>query len=319
MTTRTEYQVLRTSDAEAPTTAFAKGVFSINDDTQRIHVYDGAAGTLGGIPSAKLADLNDLSLLNYPAGSLIANTAGIAGAPAYVTIASLGSGPSAAEPLIDPLASVAYADSYSGSTAFVTMSSGGAGSLIGANDNRGGRTSWSTGGTANGRTSRGTSMSGGSIFVFSAASGVHTYKMLGWSTPVLSDATDTFAQRFGFGDSITGDFTDGAYFEFEANANANILYKTAAAGVRTTVTTTFAPAAGTDYDFKVVVTQNSSADFYYRISSSQGAWTLLGTTTTNIPSGTTRATSCGLSIIKSAGTTSRSMEIQNQVAFQVTN
>jgi uncharacterized protein YjbI with pentapeptide repeats len=225
------------------------------------------------------------------------------------------------EPLVDPLAAFVVVDNYKSTSAFSDTNSGtAAATAIGAGTiTRGGKVVATTGTTATGRTTRNMAMSGGTAIVFSPTSGVYVYKMLAWACPVLSDGTEQHNVRIGFNDSITGDGADGAWFEFDAFANANVLCKTSQNSTRTINTSTFAPVAGEEYDFKITVTADTSVVFQYRLSNTaaSGNWTTLFTHTTNIPTGTARAMSCGHSLIKVAGVTARTNEYQSQVIYQI--
>lgn len=223
------------------------------------------------------------------------------------------------EPLVDMRAELQLVDAYAGNAAFTIVQSGTGATtaIVAGTATRGARLQSTTGTTATGRASRSVSMSGGTATVFGASSGLWCYKMLALSWPVLSDATETYVTRIGFNDSVTGAATDGAYFELDSNASGFLQCVTASNATRTATATALTVAAATDYDFKVIAASDTSVEFYYRLSSSSGAWTLAATHTTNIPSGVTRACSAGVALIKSAGTTARVIEWQTQVVYQV--
>lgn len=115
--------------------------------------------------------------------------------------------------------------------------------------------------------------------------------------PVLSVVGDRFAFRFGFGDSNTGDFANGVYFEYDESASANWRLKTANASTRTTNDSGTVVAAGTWYRLYLAISA-SGTSVAYKIGD-----TSVGTITTNIP---TLDISPIAHIIKSAGTTARS-------------
>jgi hypothetical protein len=229
--------------------------------------------------------------------------------------------PAVLEPIADPAAVFSVVDAYQSSPAFFSQPSGtgAAITLVAGTATRGARTQASTGTTTAGRAARSMSASGGAAIALGAASGIWVYKLLGWSYPIISNATETFGVRFGFQDAITGQSTDGIWFDLEANANADLRPATAQASARTFTSSGVVLAVDTDYDFKIVVTNNTAADFYYRLSSTaaSGNWTFLIRHTTNIPTGTLRTFSAGIALAKSAGVTSRTTEWQTQVIYQL--
>lgn len=229
-----------------------------------------------------------------------------------------GATPAFVEPLIPSTAQFFLKDCFQENPAFGSGTSG-TGAAVGtavADATLPGLMSLGTGTTTTGRASR-TFQVGANVWTFSTTSRTSTWKLMGWSMPTLSGATDTAAWRGGFIDLATGSAVDGAYLEFDANSNVNMLFVTSANSTRTSTASTFVPVAGTFYDFKIVVTTNTTVSFYARAAGAAGAaWTLLGTTTTNIPTGTTRGTGAGISLIKSAGTTNLTATYQTQVAYQ---
>ncbi len=140
------------------------------------------------------------------------------------------------------------------------------------------------------------SSSGYGEFLFGA--GVYTIESEIYIT-TLSDGTDTYGLRFGFGDDATADFTDGAYFEYLSTTSANWYMCTANNSTRTKTDTSTAVVAGAWLKLKIVVNAaGTSAEYFINGVSA-------GTVTTNIPTTTGRETSAMYSIIKSAGTTNR--------------
>jgi len=120
----------------------------------------------------------------------------------------------------------------------------------------------------------------------------------------LSTVTETYTLRFGFGDNISGDMVDGAYFEYTNTGSTPNWYRcTASNSTRTKTDTGVAAAAGTWTRLKVVVNANgTSVEFFINGVS-------VNVNTTNIPTGEGRGTEAILSVIKSAGTTSRTIDI----------
>jgi len=116
----------------------------------------------------------------------------------------------------------------------------------------------------------------------------------------LSDVTETYTLRFGFGDSGTGTPVDGAYFYYtDAGANPNWYRNTVSNSVLTSTDTTVAAVAGAWIRLKVVVNLNATSVEYFINGTS------VGSNVANIPSGAGRNTAAIYSLIKSAGTTSR--------------
>jgi hypothetical protein len=124
----------------------------------------------------------------------------------------------------------------------------------------------------------------------------------------LSDGTETFTVRCGgVGDANSADSTDGIYFRYTHTENGgDWTCVTRANSVETATDSTIAVVAGTNYWLECVVNAaGTQVEFYIN-------GVLRATHNTNVPTGTTR--SFGLlpaSIVKSAGTTARSVEIDD--------
>jgi hypothetical protein len=120
----------------------------------------------------------------------------------------------------------------------------------------------------------------------------------------LSSGTETYAIRFGFGDSGTGAPTDGAFFYYsDAGANPNWYRRTVSNTVLTSTDTGVAAVAGAWIRLKIVVNADAtSVEFFINDVS-------VGSNVANIPSGVGRNTGAVYSIIKSAGTTDRAVYI----------
>jgi hypothetical protein len=121
----------------------------------------------------------------------------------------------------------------------------------------------------------------------------------------LSTVTETYVLRFGFGDVPDGsDFVDGAYFEYSDVGSTPNWYKcTASNSTRTKTNTTIAAIAGAWKKLKIVVNADGTSVEYFINGTSAGV------VTTNIPTGAGRGTAAAFSILKSAGTTSRTVDI----------
>jgi len=120
----------------------------------------------------------------------------------------------------------------------------------------------------------------------------------------LSTLAETYTLRFGWGDSASGDFTDGAYFEYsDAGATPNWYKCTASNSVPTKTDTGVAAVAGAWTRLKVVVNADGTSVEYFINGIS------VGTVVTNIPLGAGRGTTAILSIIKSNGITPRTCDV----------
>lgn len=122
--------------------------------------------------------------------------------------------------------------------------------------------------------------------------------------PNLPDATENFTINAGFTDRPSGlsAVTDGLVFIVDTN-NAGWSVTSRSNGLGTRVNSVVGISANVWYDLEIRSNADaSSADFYVNGQ-------LLSTVTTNIPSGVGRATAIGLTIIKSAGSVSRFLDI----------
>lgn len=181
-----------------------------------------------------------------------------------------------------------------------TLGANGAGAVVSngtANGvaNRPGIISLATGTTATGRTAIHLGLD--SIILSGGMNAVFAF-----SLPVLSTALEEYVFRIGFGDNISGDFTDGAYFEYARTVSANWQYCTASNGVRTKTASSAVVNTGWNY-FKIQVNPNaSSVEFFLNGVN-------IGTLSTNIPTASGRTVGPHIHIIKSVGTTSRQADI----------
>lgn len=121
--------------------------------------------------------------------------------------------------------------------------------------------------------------------------------------PTLSDGTNRFTVRIGFGDNITTDPTDGAFFRYVDSVNSgNWVCVTRSNGVETTSNTSIAPTTTGWQKLRIEVNAAASSVEFFIDGTS------VATITTNIPSGAGRETAINLGIVKSLGTTSREFE-----------
>jgi hypothetical protein len=118
----------------------------------------------------------------------------------------------------------------------------------------------------------------------------------------LSDGTDTYTFRAGFGDSTAGAAqTDGAYFEYTHGTNSgNYQIVTASNASRTTANTN--TPASTNWDLLTVECNAAGTSVAFYVNGSQVANSPIAAT---IPTGAGRGFGVVVSITKSAGTTNR--------------
>lgn len=123
----------------------------------------------------------------------------------------------------------------------------------------------------------------------------------------LSNGTDTFQVLAGFLDVDNGESVDGAYFSYSSGLNSGKFeLVTSSNSTRTRTDSTITAVAATWYVLKVQVLSISAtltAQFF--INDVQVG----GNITTNIPNTSSRLTGYGNSIVKSAGTTSRTLVV----------
>jgi hypothetical protein len=127
--------------------------------------------------------------------------------------------------------------------------------------------------------------------------------------PALSAAAQEFKLWIGFLNSVTNAETiDGAYFEYDRTVSNNWRVKTALNSTRTTVTTGTVVSASTTTFTTLEIKGNANGtqvDFYIDNN-------LVGSSTTNIPTLSTDYFFIGASIIKTAGTTARTLLIDKE-------
>lgn len=121
----------------------------------------------------------------------------------------------------------------------------------------------------------------------------------------LSDGTETYHFMFGFSDANNNDAStvDGAWFSYTHSASSGqFVCNTRNNSVSTTTASGTTVSADTDYELEISVFGGSAYFYINKV--------LVATIATNVPAGTTRATSIATAIRKSAGTTSRNMYIE---------
>lgn len=123
----------------------------------------------------------------------------------------------------------------------------------------------------------------------------------------LSDAGQTYTARVGYINSDTGDPTDGIYFRYTHGTNSgNWQAVCRASGVESVINSSSPPLTGlgtVNQTLSFIGRSSSSVEFYINNTS-------IGTISTNVPAFSLLiANGSGGSIIKSVGTTSRSMDL----------
>jgi hypothetical protein len=121
--------------------------------------------------------------------------------------------------------------------------------------------------------------------------------------PTLSNGTQRFNLRLGFGDNIaSGDNVDGVYFEYDDSLSANWRICSSANSVRTKTNTSVAVALGWTTLGFILNAAGNSIDFYINGVS-------VGNITTNIPTSAGRNCEPILKIEKTIGATSSSFSV----------
>lgn len=135
--------------------------------------------------------------------------------------------------------------------------------------------------------------------------GGRIFGMIGLKTEAnLSGATDRYTIRSGLIDNIPNESVDGVFFRYVDNVNAGKWHCVCRSNnTETAADSGVAVAASTRYLLEIdIASDGSSATF--SINGSQVA-----TINTNIPTGAGRTTGFGTGIMKNAGTTARSLEL----------
>lgn len=121
----------------------------------------------------------------------------------------------------------------------------------------------------------------------------------------LSDGTNTYTIRAGLGDSaVAGQPTDGVFVRYTHGTNSGKFEcVTRANGTETATDSGVTVAADTWYTVDIVVNEDGT-EALFKINGTEVA-----TNTTNIPTAVGRETGVQASILKSAGTTARVMNV----------
>lgn len=161
-----------------------------------------------------------------------------------------------------------------------------------------GTLSASTGSTTTGRSS--------SCYIESAAIqfGTYAWRSVGcFKIPTLSDGTETFSVMIGFNDSYTSTtYTDCACFRYQHSANSGkleCLTRSNSTGSPTDSGVTVVADTWISYEIRVNAA-GTSVQFYLNGS-------LVQTHSSDIPTGSSRVLGHGHNIVKSAGSTARTL------------
>lgn len=167
----------------------------------------------------------------------------------------------------------------------------------------------STDGTTNGAATLGTSTN---TFAFSG--GTYTCEFAIASPLAVSDGTDTYTLRVGFLDVTNATPVDGIYFRYTDSVNAGKWEcVTCANSVETATDSGIALSTNAYIKFKIIVNAAATSVQFYIND------TLVQTNSTNIPTGTSRVSGFMFMIVKSAGTTARTLgTVYHNLIFQPT-
>lgn len=162
-----------------------------------------------------------------------------------------------------------------------------------------------TGTTATGRSAY--SVHQNNMVALVGPSGVIEYgHVITFRIPILSAVAEEFSFRGHFWDTFTGDAVDGVYIEYDrlTYGDDKLRLKTSANSVRSTVDSGVAMVAN-QWESWWVSFNAGPATFYRRVA---GAWSQITQIGTNVP-GIARAFSFGAMLLKSAGVTSRVVDV----------
>jgi hypothetical protein len=129
--------------------------------------------------------------------------------------------------------------------------------------------------------------------------------------PTLSDATNRFIVRCGFSDNFSSVGTDAALIDYVDNVNGgrwNLW--TASNGSTSSADSGVTVSANTWYRLEAEVNRTGTLVTYF-INGSR-----VGSISTNIPTGTSQGTGFMIYILKSAGTTSRNLNVDSALVAQ---
>lgn len=278
--------VLAAADVGAAATSHTHAQSDITDLTTDLAAK--ATKTPQFVTLAASGDLDNERVLTAGTGIEITD----AGAGSTVTVAWQHNPLSLARFWMEGSSAGDFASVNAGTSAAVTFNT------TDSNASHPGTCSSSTGSTATGRSCHcyieGSSISFGSAAWRSAG----TLKI-----PVLSDGTQTFTVTFGFQDTFTsGNSVDGAYFRYTHSVNSGKFECVTRSNSSETATDSGVTAAGNTWlSYRIEVAADGTSVAFYIDG------TLVQTHTTNIPIASTRAVGYGHNIVKSLGTTARTL------------
>lgn len=133
-----------------------------------------------------------------------------------------------------------------------------------------------------------------------------------WSVklPTLSDGSNTYTVYMGFEDSSASAPVDGAHFEYTHSVNSGAWQVKTTSNSTATTTSTASTVDASWHRYAVEINAAASSVTFYIDGTS------VATHTTNIPTGTGRETSFGFLIVKSAGTTTRYINVDYMSLYQ---
>jgi hypothetical protein len=145
------------------------------------------------------------------------------------------------------------------------------------------------------------------IVVFSANSHTRTCDVV-FRIPTLSNGTNTFNSRFGWASALFGTVTNGIFAEVDSNTNGNMQFVTRQASTETRTDSGITILANTWYRLRIIVTRNTTVDYYLATEANGLPATPTKTNTTNIPSGTGQACLDNFLVESTLGTSSLPMQ-----------
>lgn len=120
----------------------------------------------------------------------------------------------------------------------------------------------------------------------------------------LSDGTNTFIDRFGFIDSVTGEPVDAVMFRYNQASSTAMQCVVRANNVETSVNSSFTVAASAWTKLRIEVDGVTAVHFYVN-----GSEVCAATAVTNLPIGNTRGTGYGINRLQSAGTADTTLDV----------
>ncbi len=227
----------------------------------------------------------------------------VATAGNHVTLTDAGAGSTLTfEWSPNPLKMARFWSDGAGAGDFSTLSSGtGAGVTANSANSDGdhpGVLSISTGTTTTGRSA------GQYLEATTVQFGTYAWRSVGvFQIPTLSDGTETFSVHIGFADTFTGTtYTDSACLRYRHSANSGKFECVTTSNTSDTARDSGVTAsAGSWYSYEVRVNAAGTSVAFYINGS------LVQTNVANIPTGSARRLGHGHNIVKSAGTTARTL------------